>query len=104
MTERLLSELSRPGRAGHGLPASDVPATGDDLPADLLRQDLDLPEATEGDVVRHFVRLSQLNYGVDTGFYPLGSCTMKYNPKIAEEVVRWPGFSAIHPYQPEETV
>ena len=59
---------------------------------DLLRQELDLPEVGEVDLVRHYVRLSQLNYAVDMGFYPLGSCTMKYNPKVNEEAARLPGF------------
>lgn len=103
MTEPLLSEISRPGRVGHHLPQGDVPPASSQLSADLLRDGLDLPEVAENDVVRHFVHLSTLNYGVDTGFYPLGSCTMKYNPKISEDVARWPGFAAIHPYQPEET-
>jgi glycine dehydrogenase subunit 2 len=101
MTEPLLSEVSRPGRVGHQLPAGDVPEA-EGLPAGLTRDRLDLPELSENEVVRHFVHLSSMNYGVDTGFYPLGSCTMKYNPKLAEEVARWPGFAAIHPYQPEE--
>lgn len=104
MTEPLLSEISRPGRAGHELPASDVPSPVEQLPAGLLREELALPEVSENEVVRHFVHLSSMNYSVDTGFYPLGSCTMKYNPKISEEVARWPGFSAIHPYQPEASV
>lgn len=104
MTEPLLSEISRPGRVGHQMPASDVADPVEDLPPELTRTRLDLPEVSENEVVRHFVHLSSLNYSVDTGFYPLGSCTMKYNPKIAEEVARWPGFSAIHPYQPEESV
>ncbi len=101
MTEPLLSEVSRPGRVGHQLPAGDVPEA-EGLPAGLLRDGLELPEVAENEVVRHFVHLSRMNYGLDTGFYPLGSCTMKYNPKMAEEIARWPGFSAIHPYQPEE--
>lgn len=104
MTEPLLSEVSRPGRIGHHLPASDVSAEGmEDLPSELLRDGLELPEVPENEVMRHFVHLSAMNYGVDTGFYPLGSCTMKYNPKISEEVARFPGFTAIHPYQPEES-
>ena len=104
MTEPLLSEISRPGRVGHHLPESDVPTAKQPLPACLLREKLELPEVSENEVVRHFVHLSNLNYGLDTGFYPLGSCTMKYNPKVSEEIARWPGFSAIHPYQPEESV
>ncbi|HEX2923767.1 MAG TPA: aminomethyl-transferring glycine dehydrogenase subunit GcvPB, partial [Chloroflexota bacterium] len=104
MTEPLLSEISRPGRIGHHLPDSDVPPAEESLPAGLLREALDLPEVSENEVVRHFVHLSHLNYGLDTGFYPLGSCTMKYNPKMSEEIARWPGFSAIHPLQAEESV
>jgi glycine dehydrogenase subunit 2 len=102
MSEPLLSELSVPGRRGHQLP--EFRGSLDDLPAALLRQDLPLPELSELDVVRHFTHLSSLNYSIDTGFYPLGSCTMKYNPKVNEEVARWPGFSAIHPYQGESSV
>jgi glycine dehydrogenase subunit 2 len=78
-----------------------VPASP--LPENLIRQDLPLPEMAEIDVVRYFTRLSQLNYGVDIGFYPLGSCTMKYNPKINEEIARLPGFAHLHPLQPIET-
>ncbi|MHB0869833.1 MAG: aminomethyl-transferring glycine dehydrogenase subunit GcvPB [Chloroflexota bacterium] len=101
MSEPLLSEISRPGRIGHEVVPSDVPSA-EGLPPELLRDELRLPEVAENEVVRHFVHLSNLNYGVDTGFYPLGSCTMKYNPKVSEEVARWSGFAAIHPYQPEE--
>ncbi|MCC7107516.1 MAG: aminomethyl-transferring glycine dehydrogenase subunit GcvPB [Chloroflexi bacterium] len=100
--EPLLSELSQPGRRGHQIPLMDDPAG--DLPADLLREDLKLPELSELDVVRHFTHLSSFNFSVDAGFYPLGSCTMKYNPKINDEMARLPGFAALHPYQPEETV
>jgi glycine dehydrogenase subunit 2 len=84
------------------LPALDVPPA--DLPKELLREDLPLPEVAEVDLVRHYVRLSHLNYSVDGGFYPLGSCTMKYNPKINEELCRLPGFARLHPYQAEDTV
>ena len=106
MLESSLFELSFPGRRGYSLPTADVPevATEDLLPAGSLREDLPLPELSESDVVRHFTRLSQLNFGVDLGFYPLGSCTMKYNPKVNEDVARLPGFARIHPYQPEESV
>ncbi len=96
MTEPLIYELSAPGRCGVLLPAVDVPTT--ELPNELLRADLDLPEVSEVDVIRHYVRLSQLNYGVDKGFYPLGSCTMKYNPKINEDAARLPGFAYLHPH------
>ncbi|GAB4531772.1 MAG: aminomethyl-transferring glycine dehydrogenase subunit GcvPB [Anaerolineales bacterium] len=102
MTEPLLYELSQPGRQGVRYPAPDVPLA--DLPAGLQRDDLPLPELSEVDVVRHFTHLSLLNYSIDTGFYPLGSCTMKYNPKINEETARLPGFTAAHPLQPIETV
>ncbi len=98
----LIFELSRPGRCGVSLPALDVPPA--DLPEGLVREGLPLPEVSEADLVRHYTCLSQMNYGVDTGFYPLGSCTMKYNPRINEEVARLPGFVNLHPYQDEGTV
>ena len=97
--EPLIYEMSSPGRIGVNLPALDVPES--DLPADLLRDELALPEVSENQVVRHFVRLSQLNHAIDTGFYPLGSCTMKYNPKINEDVARLPGFAHLHPHTDE---
>ena len=102
MTESVIYDKSAPGRRGVRFPASDVPETK--LPKGLLRDNLPLPEVSEIQVVRHFTRLSQLNHGVDIGFYPLGSCTMKYNPKINEEAARQPGFTGIHPLQPIETV
>ena len=104
--ELTLFELSRPGRVGVRMPCCDVPETplSDLLPGVALRDELPLPELSEPEVIRHFVRLSQLNYCVDQGFYPLGSCTMKYNPKINDVAVLMPGFSRVHPYQPEETV
>ncbi|MBC7224999.1 MAG: aminomethyl-transferring glycine dehydrogenase subunit GcvPB, partial [Anaerolineae bacterium] len=103
MTEPLIFELSSPGRCGCFLPELDVPEA--DLPPDeWLREDLPLPEVGEADVVRHYVRLSQLNYGVDIGMYPLGSCTMKYNPKVNEVACRIPGFVQTHPYQDPRTV
>src|SRR5581483_9537695 len=99
--EPLLYEISNPGTIGYSLPESDVPATP--LPTSLLRDNLNLPEVSEVDVVRHFTRLSQKNYCVDLGIYPLGSCTMKYNPKVNEEAIRLPGFAQAHPMQPAET-
>ena len=92
-------ELSQPGKIGVNLPELDVPETG--LPADLLRSDdlAGFPELTEPEVIRHYTRISQRNFCIDTVFYPLGSCTMKENPKIHEEVARLPGFSASHPLQ-----
>jgi glycine dehydrogenase subunit 2 len=102
MNEPLVFEISRPGRCAAALPALDVPRA--DLPEGLVREDLPLPEVSEPDLIRHYTHLSQMNYGVDTGFYPLGSCTMKYNPKINEQMARLPGFANLHPYQDEETV
>ncbi|MBN1955801.1 MAG: aminomethyl-transferring glycine dehydrogenase subunit GcvPB [Anaerolineae bacterium] len=102
MTPPLIFELSRSGRCAATLPELDVPPA--ELPVELLRDDLPLPEVSELDLVRHYTRLSQLNYGIDIGYYPLGSCTMKYNPKINEEMARLPGFVHLHPYQEEETV
>ncbi|NSW91834.1 MAG: aminomethyl-transferring glycine dehydrogenase subunit GcvPB [Firmicutes bacterium] len=103
----LIFEVSRPGRIAYSLPACDVPQKemGQLIPPEYLRErDFELPEVSEVDVVRHFVALSRLNYGVDTGFYPLGSCTMKYNPKINEDLATLKGFTSVHPYQSEDTV
>ena len=97
MTEPLIYDLSSPGRRSATLPDADVQPAA--LPKDLVREDLPLPEVSEIDVVRHFVRLSQFNHGIDTGFYPLGSCTMKYNPKVNEDAARLPGFAFTHPLQ-----
>src|SRR5512132_275584 len=102
--DKLIFELSAPGRFAYSLPESDVP---DSDPAALvpkahLRETpAELPEVSEVDVIRHYSRLSQMNYGVDTNFYPLGSCTMKYNPKINEDMARLPGFLRLHPLTPE---
>jgi glycine dehydrogenase subunit 2 len=99
----LVFELSRPGRRAFSMPAMDVPpAPADAIPASLRRTSpLLLPEVAERDLVRHYTRLSQRNYGIDLGFYPLGSCSMKYNPKVAEDVAAMPGFRRLHPLQPE---
>ena len=95
----LLPDISQAGKIGCSLPPLDVPPAG--LPPnELLRQGLALPEVSEVELVRYFTALSKLNYGVDTGFYPLGSCTMKYNPKWHEDVAKFTGFTSIHPYQP----
>jgi glycine dehydrogenase subunit 2 len=99
----LLPDISEPGKIGCSLPALDVPPA-ELPPEELVRQELELPEVTEVGLVRYFTALSKLNYGVDTGFYPLGSCTMKYNPKWHEDIARLPGFSSVHPLQPEESV
>ncbi len=100
--EPTLFEKSRPGRMGTTLPTSDVPSA--DLPAAFLRAELPLPEIAERDLVSHYARLSRKNYAIDLGFYPLGSCTMKYNPKVNERAARMSGFANIHPLQPAETV
>ncbi len=102
VVEPTLYELSSPGRAGVPFPDPDVPRAP--LPESLLRADLPLPELAEVDVIRHYMHLSRFNYSVDGGFYPLGSCTMKYNPKINEDMARLPGFAFTHPLQPVETV
>ncbi|MDA8351842.1 MAG: aminomethyl-transferring glycine dehydrogenase subunit GcvPB [Firmicutes bacterium] len=102
----LIFELSKPGRTAYSLPESDVPeAASDAVPEEMLRTSpAELPEVSELDLIRHYTELSRRNHGIDNGFYPLGSCTMKYNPKIHEDVARYPGFAQIHPAQPEETV
>jgi glycine dehydrogenase subunit 2 len=99
----LIFENSRPGRTAGTIPASDVPEVALDkvIDASLLRVDLNLPELSEVDIVRHYTRLSRRNFGVDVGFYPLGSCTMKYNPKVNENVAGLQGFTSLHPYVPE---
>jgi glycine dehydrogenase subunit 2 len=99
----LLPDISQPGKVGCSLPALDVPPA-ELPPRELLRQELELPQVSEVGLMRYFTALSKLNYGVDTGFYPLGSCTMKYNPKWHEDIAKLPGFASIHPLQPEESV
>jgi len=104
--EPLLFELSRPGRSGIELPPCDVPVQPMDvlLPGITRREVLPLPELSEPEVIRHFTHLSQRNYSTDSGFYPLGSCTMKYNPKLNEEIARLPGFARVHPELPDAAV
>ena len=97
----LIFEKSSAGRNAIELPELDVPEKNDLLPKNILRNELNLPELSELDVVRHYTALSRKNFGVDNGFYPLGSCTMKYSPKINEDIARLPGFTAIHPLAPE---
>ena len=102
--DKLIFEISSPGRIAFSLPESDVPERplGELIPRDHLRATpAALPEVSEFDIVRHYSRLSQMNYGLDTHFYPLGSCTMKYNPKINEDMARLPGFGRLHPLAPE---
>lgn len=103
----LIFEMSKPGRVAYSLPELDVPEVdvAEVIPDSFLRQQpAELPEVSELQLMRHYTELSTRNHGVDSGFYPLGSCTMKYNPKINEDVARYVGFSKIHPYQPEESV
>jgi glycine dehydrogenase subunit 2 len=102
MTEPTIFELSSPGRAGTKYPEIDTKTY--DLPQEFLRDNLPFPELSELDVIRHFTHLSSLNHSIDKGFYPLGSCTMKYNPRVNEEVARLAGFALTHPLQPIETV
>jgi len=100
MLEPLIYEISVAGRTGVNLPECDVPES--ELPTDFVRDDLKLPEVSELQVVRHFTNLSQFNHAIDKGFYPLGSCTMKYNPKVNEDVARYPGFAQLHPLAEQE--
>ncbi|MGZ8595516.1 MAG: aminomethyl-transferring glycine dehydrogenase subunit GcvPB, partial [Actinomycetota bacterium] len=100
--EGTIAERSRPGRRAYSFAALDVDPV--EIPVAFARRTPpDLPEVGESDLVRHYTRLSQMNYGVDTGFYPLGSCSMKYNPKSAEAAAAWPGFARVHPLQPDAT-
>ncbi len=103
--EPLITELSRPGRRSFSFAHPDDPELPRQIPTALQRHlPLDLPELSEPEVVRHFVRLSRANYHLDLGIYPLGSCTMKHNPRVSEQLARLPGFTRLHPLQPEETV
>ncbi len=103
--DKLIFDLSKEGRQGYSLPANKWEASVSELPAGLLRAEAPaLPQVSELDVVRHYTNISQMNFGVDSGFYPLGSCTMKYNPKINEEIAAMPAFAGLHPLQPAGTV
>lgn len=105
--DKLIFEISKEGRKAYALPKCDISEIelSEIIPSEFLNEkDVELPEVSEVDVIRHFTNLSSKNYGVDTGFYPLGSCTMKYNPKINEDMAAINGLSAIHPYQPEDTI
>ena len=103
--DKLVFELSKPGRTAYTLPNNGFKASLSEIPAGLLRSESPvLPEVSEPDLVRHSTNLSQMNFGVDTGFYPLGSCTMKYNPKINEEIAAMPAFQGLHPLQDESTI
>ncbi|MBW2980546.1 aminomethyl-transferring glycine dehydrogenase subunit GcvPB [Candidatus Woesearchaeota archaeon] len=94
----LIFQKSKKGRKGYSLPKLDVPKK-EILPKELLRESIELPEVSEIDIVRHYTALSRRNHGIDNGFYPLGSCTMKYNPKINEDIAKLSGFTNTHPYQ-----
>ncbi|MDZ4816171.1 MAG: aminomethyl-transferring glycine dehydrogenase subunit GcvPB [Verrucomicrobiota bacterium] len=103
LTESVIFEKSVEGHVGTTF--SVKPGAANHIPEEFRRRSpLNLPQVSELDVVRHYTRLSQLNFSIDTNFYPLGSCTMKYNPKINDKAAALPGFASIHPYQPEETV
>ena len=104
---KIIFENSIPDRTGFSLPPCDVPqkAMEETIPSELLRSlPVKLPELSEPQVVRHFINLSTKNHHVDKDFYPLGSCTMKYNPKINDAMASLPGFSNIHPNQPEDSI
>ncbi len=101
---KTIFELSHPGRRGYHIADTGCPES-EPLPEGLLRADAPrLPEVDEPTIVRHYTNMSANNFGVDSGFYPLGSCTMKYNPKINEEMAALPQMAALHPNQPESTV
>ncbi|HEU4436779.1 MAG TPA: aminomethyl-transferring glycine dehydrogenase subunit GcvPB, partial [candidate division Zixibacteria bacterium] len=102
IVEPTIFELSSPGRKGVSLPKTDVPEPERLLSQFERKSELDWPEAAEIDVMRHFVRVSVLNHHIEKGIYPLGSCTMKYNPKVNEQAARLPGFAEIHPGASEE--
>ncbi|HEV2471283.1 MAG TPA: aminomethyl-transferring glycine dehydrogenase subunit GcvPB [Chthonomonadales bacterium] len=102
--EPLIFERSKPGRRAAQFPVEREIPLEEILGAENLRRELPLPELSELDVVRHFTHLCQRNYSIDTGFYPLGSCTMKYNPKVNDRCAAMPGFSSLHPLQPDESV
>src|SRR3954454_2380446 len=105
--QALIFESSTPGRIGYSLPEMDVPELdlSSLLPEEYIRsEEADLPEVSELDIMRHYTALSRRNHGVDSGFYPLGSCTMKYNPKVNEAAARLSGFANVHPLQDESSV
>ena len=103
LNRRLLMDRSVPGRVGYTLPPLDVPEQAAP-PAEMIRDDLPMPEVSENEIVRYFSQMSQSNFSIDHNFYPLGSCTMKYNPKLDDEMAGMPGMSEVHPSQPEASV
>lgn len=104
--DKLIFELSKEGRTGYTLPENGIANYSiKDIPSDLGRiEEAELPEVSEPDVARHYTNVSNMNFGVETGFYPLGSCTMKYNPKINDEISGLPAFTSLHPLQSEDTI
>src|SRR5262245_10033512 len=105
LDEPLIGKRGSPGRVGYSLPTDELPERDviTDLPVELCRETLErFPEVSEGEVVRHFTRLSQWNFSAATTLYPLGSCTMKYNPVVNEMVARFPGFAQLHPLMPDD--
>ena len=103
--EPLIFEISDPGKRAYAVPALDVPSDPTALEGLPVRADIpDFPQVSEVEVVRHFTRLSQQNYCVDLGLYPLGSCTMKYNPKVNDKIAAFPGFQNVHPLAPPDTI
>ncbi|HHX03635.1 MAG TPA: aminomethyl-transferring glycine dehydrogenase subunit GcvPB [Tissierellia bacterium] len=100
----LIFEISREGKRGYSLPELDVPEVSPDVLKSPIREELDFPEVSENEIMRHYANMSQGNYHIDGGFYPLGSCTMKYNPKINEDIARMPHLTQVHPLQPVESV
>src|SRR5262249_41787651 len=105
-TEPLIFERGTPGRTGASLAPLDVPAADPKalFGAAFRDEQPHLPEVSEPEAFRHYVRLSQQNFAIDLGMYPLGSCTMKYNPKVNEWAARLPGYANLHPYAPEHTI
>src|SRR5699024_2741862 len=104
--QQLIFERSRPGRTAFNFPDSEIAEEEltASIPSEFLRDEpAELPEVSELQLMRHYTELSNKNYGVDTGFYPLGSCSMKYNPKVHEDIARMETFTCLHPYQPAET-
>lgn len=106
MTVKLLYEISSKDKVGYSLPGNKMPEIKieEQIPSAWIRETIGLPEVSEPEIIRHFVNLSTMNYGVDTGFYPLGSCTMKYNPKVNEDLASLAGFTKTHPLQDESSV
>ncbi|HHE47208.1 MAG TPA: aminotransferase class V-fold PLP-dependent enzyme, partial [Bacteroidetes bacterium] len=104
MSTPLIFKLNNQTASSSHIPPSDIPEDIAGPPREMRRRELDLPQVAESEVVRHFINLSTMNHHVDKGFYPLGSCTMKYNPKVSETLAALPGFAGLHPHQPAATI